>query len=606
MEKELHHCECRIKRSFFFVTLFSFFFCSEALSRPDTVTVYGDISGEGNLNRAVQAVLDTGTLANVVFTLVPNSRYILTDSILVPAGDHITIVAPEPGTIQATAPPQILWTSRTDANTNYNFKVFGHITLKNVWLLYRNTNGQQIGSSLSIMNDSLAFDGQYGNFEGVIFDYSGYPQNSSGAVSVECKKFKGTFKNCYWKNCIDQHFRYYGRAVSYPFTTTQWHTDSITFENCTFANIGYVLMQEMGEYADYVKFNHCTFFNVVMFSMESGWWHKLSVTNCVFVNTYMYGSIPALDGDNPDGGTLRIDSLNKFDSNYVYIFPFTEQDRRILFTHSSYTIEKWLRDWMYNNPASIDWRSRGENDLVPTPQPMLSPETLRFFDSTSNGQKIFPYMNRAFLFDSTNPRFILAPSDTGAIKSFLYQKWYDCSDTAWAWKPENSLNRHWPLEENLAYTNDTLKTAGMGGFPSGDLYRWWPDVYPSWKAQEPFEDDSIHRFLNYGFDGIVSVNNQSSGIPGKFELYQNYPNPFNPTTLISYSVGTYGHTSLRVYDLLGREVATLFDGVRQPGNYGATFDGKELASGVYFVRLKAVPQDRGTPFTKTIKMLMTK
>ncbi len=80
---------------------------------------------------------------------------------------------------------------------------------------------------------------------------------------------------------------------------------------------------------------------------------------------------------------------------------------------------------------------------------------------------------------------------------------------------------------------------------------------------------------------------QTSAIPGKFDLAQNYPNPFNPTTTIDYSVPQTGTVSLKVYNLLGQEIATLFSGVQQAGNHAAVFDGSRLASGVYFYKLQA-------------------
>lgn len=85
-------------------------------------------------------------------------------------------------------------------------------------------------------------------------------------------------------------------------------------------------------------------------------------------------------------------------------------------------------------------------------------------------------------------------------------------------------------------------------------------------------------------DQIVDVE-ESAESPVDFALYQNYPNPFNPTTRIEYSVPEKGYVSLKVYNLLGQEVATLFAGVQQRGNYSATFDGAGLASGVYLCRL---------------------
>jgi hypothetical protein len=76
-------------------------------------------------------------------------------------------------------------------------------------------------------------------------------------------------------------------------------------------------------------------------------------------------------------------------------------------------------------------------------------------------------------------------------------------------------------------------------------------------------------------------------LPARFDLEQNYPNPFNPATQINYSIPTKSYVSLKVHNLLGQEVATLFDGNRQAGRYSAVFDGRGLASGVYFYRLKA-------------------
>ena len=73
----------------------------------------------------------------------------------------------------------------------------------------------------------------------------------------------------------------------------------------------------------------------------------------------------------------------------------------------------------------------------------------------------------------------------------------------------------------------------------------------------------------------------------RFELNQNYPNPFNPTTQIEYSLPERGHVSLKVYDLLGKEVAMLVNEHKAPGSYEVSFDASGLSSGVYFYRLKA-------------------
>jgi hypothetical protein len=76
-------------------------------------------------------------------------------------------------------------------------------------------------------------------------------------------------------------------------------------------------------------------------------------------------------------------------------------------------------------------------------------------------------------------------------------------------------------------------------------------------------------------------------LPTAFQLSQNYPNPFNPTTTISYSVPMAERVQLRVYDIMGREVALLVDEVKNPGTYRVAFDGKDLSSGIYFYQMQA-------------------
>jgi predicted acyl esterase len=75
--------------------------------------------------------------------------------------------------------------------------------------------------------------------------------------------------------------------------------------------------------------------------------------------------------------------------------------------------------------------------------------------------------------------------------------------------------------------------------------------------------------------------------PTKFELSQNYPNPFNPNTVINYSVAKTEKVELRVYDMLGKEVQTLVNDLKNPGSYNVVFNAANLSSGVYFYRLTA-------------------
>jgi hypothetical protein len=75
-------------------------------------------------------------------------------------------------------------------------------------------------------------------------------------------------------------------------------------------------------------------------------------------------------------------------------------------------------------------------------------------------------------------------------------------------------------------------------------------------------------------------------MPGTIALYQNYPNPFNASTRIAFDLAKTGPAKLMVYDLLGREVAVLADGMRTPGHYSVFFDGSDLPSGIYIYRIE--------------------
>jgi len=91
-----------------------------------------------------------------------------------------------------------------------------------------------------------------------------------------------------------------------------------------------------------------------------------------------------------------------------------------------------------------------------------------------------------------------------------------------------------------------------------------------------------------------------ASLPTQSSLMQNYPNPFNPSTHISYNVASLGMISLKVYDLLGREVETLVNEVKAQGSYAATFNATNRPSGVYFCRLQA-----GT-YSSTKKLILLK
>ncbi|MFZ1322642.1 MAG: S8 family serine peptidase [Ignavibacteria bacterium] len=88
-------------------------------------------------------------------------------------------------------------------------------------------------------------------------------------------------------------------------------------------------------------------------------------------------------------------------------------------------------------------------------------------------------------------------------------------------------------------------------------------------------------------NGTTGISNLNLDIPNNYSLSQNYPNPFNPTTKINFSIPVNGFVTVKIYDVLGKEVMTLVNEQKPAGNYSAEFNGADLSSGVYFFRMEA-------------------
>ncbi len=138
---------------------------------------------------------------------------------------------------------------------------------------------------------------------------------------------------------------------------------------------------------------------------------------------------------------------------------------------------------------------------------------------------------------------------------------------------------NWPRGIRFDPDNDGVCYASLG------VHEHWNNVI----------DKKYSRNLGTG-NGIELIDIEQStpshvvereGVPVVFQLSQNYPNPFNPSTKIQFSIANRKRTIVKVFDVLGRAVATLVDEVKEPGTYSVHFDGTNLASGVYIYRLQA-------------------
>ncbi|MGA7162055.1 MAG: T9SS type A sorting domain-containing protein [Bacteroidota bacterium] len=174
----------------------------------------------------------------------------------------------------------------------------------------------------------------------------------------------------------------------------------------------------------------------------------------------------------------------------------------------------------------------------------------------------------------------------GAMRDSVKQIIFTIRDNSVSYLEVDSLYTHTNyfhvaafLANMIVTKNDTV--AVNIRFRPDSIRQYYDTLYIVNNSETP-----LAKFPVSGLGAVTNVIEVTKNIPASFSLSQNFPNPFNPTTLIEFSIPDDGYTSLKIYDLLGREVATLVDGEMKGGeSYRATFDGSNFSSGIYFSRL---------------------
>lgn len=176
-------------------------------------------------------------------------------------------------------------------------------------------------------------------------------------------------------------------------------------------------------------------------------------------------------------------------------------------------------------------------------------------------------------------------------------------NVSFRWTPVADISKdpHWyevsvtgAFFDTTFRVNDTtaILTDVFSRFPS-DTYLWLVRARDEWNNTA-----SVDTFtFRYDVSSDVA---DDGGQPLEYKLFQNYPNPFNPLTIINYQLAVSNFVSLKIYDLLGREVATLVNGELPAGSHRVSFDANGFSGGVYFYKLQA------GRFTETRKMLLLK
>lgn len=155
-------------------------------------------------------------------------------------------------------------------------------------------------------------------------------------------------------------------------------------------------------------------------------------------------------------------------------------------------------------------------------------------------------------------------------------------------------NKSGNWDQNVAIMNGQSTISGLVGIKPGFRYAEDDSCFVVYSLFGPYD-----VWAAYGCSGPVSVENNEPA-PINYSLSQNYPNPFNPSTTIKYSIPNSSFVKIKLFNMLGQEIAELVNQEHQIGNYEVTFDGSNLSSGIYFYRLEA------DNFVQTRKMILMK
>jgi len=403
-----------------------------------------------------------------------------------------------------------------------------------------------------------------------LFDTWGYVDNSYYITNCE-------FRNNQGDNADSPGFSWLGSG--------EFPCDTAKFVNNTFFISGGCILGADDFGCKYLEFDH----NTIFFSTQGGVFNLPQMTNAVITNNIFFSASSAALPESWYGGPgtwgsalIPIDSLR---SLAVDPYNLTEAERNITITNNAYFWSQEISDkW-----AELD--AEGIEEVTPLrPPDFINAQPGILTDNTT-----WPNVNVADNYN-TDPGFDAALVQEAGSKmaTFVDTLWHNdgtgmgvrpfvgAFDNPPTWEGVASdwaSTQGYPVPENLRYTNTALQTAGTDGKPLGDL-NWFPEQ-------------------------MTAINKNPNPVPSAFSLSQNYPNPFNSTTNLKYSLAKDTEVSLKIYNMLGKEIRTLVNEKQTSGYHAIQWDGtnnfgQKVTSGIYFYTFKA------DGVTKTKKMIMMK
>jgi len=439
---------------------------------------------------------------------------------------------------ESLARPQIIVLIDDTGNSSQPFKPFKNLTLKGISFSGMNSAGSIMSQLIQTGTTNIK----------VTFNNCEFDSVRSTVIKVDQNYCSVFMTDCIVHNVFGGNFT--GRFIDGRSTLM----DSVVVVNSTFYNIQHAVINKFGGWERYVKFDHNTFYNIARSTLKIVECPEVVITNNLFLQTGIVGyenlwklfyEAPAYANSDRDNW-VRVELLPMADSTKKYF----GMDQKMNFTRNNFwidpAIDAALPDTMYGY-MNLDFDYEKE---------MVGADTLTWISEDVNFTKVPECRGAAMSLEARS-------SGSGSPH---VNPGYDYTNP--------------PYDFSYSTTSASY-TAAEGGFPLGDL-NWFPSKKTEWENYTDVEE------------------NEYAGIPSTFSLEQNYPNPFNPTTVIKYSVPEASNVQLKIYNILGKEVASLVNSNQVAGQYSVSFNAQNMASGVYFYTISA------GKYTSTKKMMLIK
>lgn len=448
----------------------------------------------------------------------------------------------------------------------------GYVHFKNLYLIGTRTDGSQVTQQCISSSDSCRITVENCVIED--FGSTGTPNilNTWNALGTDI-----IIKHCIFRNNQSDTPQNPGTNWAGPGVNA---IDTMWVENSTFFFQG-GNVEGSGSSMGYLHFDHNTIFMHTKsspFSMRQ--MHNADITNSIFFSVYSAGldSNHAFNSEVYNANFFSLPAVLTLDSLYSDLegdpYFITEADRHVVAKNNAYFWPEAIMnnfDEMNADPDTSAGHPRNVGGKIYAPTWVVTrPGAEAILDlpniqvAEEDNYNLDPGFDATMVQDAAEGmaafvKHLWENNNSGVgARPFIYKAEspvfvYDNVPDDW------KTTKGYPVQENLRFTNSTLLTADNGN-PLGDL-TWYPELGP------------------------VGVDDNPNTLPTEYNLSQNYPNPFNPTTTIKYSVPESGVVKLKVYNILGQEVASLVNKEQIAGEYTVDFDASQLASGIYMYSL---------------------